>query len=80
MIPHIYNRSFTITADLEIPAGGAEGVIVAEADVMGGFSLYVQDGKLHYTYSMMGVRVDTLSIVGQAADREGPGALRVHCR
>src|SRR5262249_12928118 len=44
MIPPIYNRSFTITADLDIPAAGAEGVIVAEADVMGGFSLYVQDG------------------------------------
>lgn len=60
MIPQIYNRSFTISADLEIPAGGAEGVIVAEADLMGGFSLYVQYGKLHYTYSLMGVRVETL--------------------
>ena len=36
MIPPVYNRSFTITADLEIPEAGAEGVIVAEADVMGG--------------------------------------------
>src|SRR4029077_11672064 len=35
MIPHVYKRSYTITADLEIPAGGAEGVLVAEADVMG---------------------------------------------
>jgi arylsulfatase len=61
MIPHVYNRSFTITADLEVPAAGAEGVLVAEADVMGGFSLYVQDGKLHYTYSLMGVMVETLS-------------------
>ena len=61
MIPHIYNRSFTITADLDIPAAGAEGVIVAESDVMGGFSLYVQDGKLHYTYSFLGIKVDTLT-------------------
>ena len=61
MIPHIYNRSFTITAELDIPAAGAEGVIVAESDVMGGFSLYVQDGKLHYTYSFLGVKVDTLT-------------------
>ena len=28
---------------------------------MGGFSLYVQDGKLHYTYSLMGVVVTTLT-------------------
>jgi arylsulfatase A-like enzyme len=61
MIPHVYNRSYTISADLDVPAGGAEGVIVAEADVMGGFSLYVQGGKLHYTYSLMGVKIDTLT-------------------
>jgi arylsulfatase len=61
MLPHIYSRSYTITADLEIPEKGAEGVIVAEADVMGGFSLYVQDGKLHYTYSFLGIKVDTLT-------------------
>ena len=57
MIPRIYNHSYTISADLEIPAGGAEGVIVAEADHLGGFSLFVQDGKLRHTYSLMGVRV-----------------------
>ena len=36
---------------------GAEGVIVAEADHLGGFSLYVRDGRLTHTYSMMGVFV-----------------------
>ena len=40
-----------------IPPGGAEGVIVAEADHLGGFSLFVDDGKLTHTYSMMGVFV-----------------------
>jgi arylsulfatase len=61
MVPSIYNRSFSITADLEIPASGAEGVIVAEGDVMGGFALYVQNGKLHFTYSFLGIKVDTLT-------------------
>jgi arylsulfatase len=61
MIPHVYNRSYTISADLDIPAGGAEGVIVAEADVMGGFSLYVQGSRLRHTYSLMGVKIDTLT-------------------
>ena len=55
MIPRIYNHSYTISADLVIPEGGAEGVIVAEADHLGGFSLFVQDGKLKHTYSMLGV-------------------------
>ena len=57
MIPRIYNRSYSITADLVVPDGGAEGVIVAEADHLGGFTLYVKDGKLTHTYSMMGVFV-----------------------
>jgi Sulfatase len=57
LIPRIYNHSYTISADLVIPEGGAEGVIVAEADHLGGFTLYVQDGKLTHTYSMMGVFV-----------------------
>ena len=55
MIPRIYNRSYSITANLLVPEGGAEGVIVAEGDHLGGFTLYVKDGKLTHTYSMMGV-------------------------
>ena len=57
MIPRIYNRSYAISADVVVPDGGAEGVIVAEADHLGGFSLFVEDGKLKHTYSMMGVMV-----------------------
>jgi hypothetical protein len=49
MIPRIYNHSYTITAELVIPPGGAEGVIVAEADHLGGFSLFVDGGKLTHT-------------------------------
>ena len=55
MIPRIYNHSYAISADLVVPESGAEGVIVAEADHLGGFSLFVADGKLTHTYSMMGV-------------------------
>ncbi len=61
MIPPVVNRSFTITADLDVPAVGVEGVIVAESDVMGGFSLYVEDGKLRFTYSFLGIKVETLT-------------------
>ena len=50
MIPRIYNHSYAISADLVVPAGGAEGVIVAEADHQGGFPVFVQGGKLKRTY------------------------------
>jgi Sulfatase len=59
MIPRIYNHSYTISADLVVPDGGVEGVIVAAFDHLGGFSLFVQDGKLKHTYSMLGVLVYT---------------------
>jgi arylsulfatase len=55
MIPHVYGTSYAIEADLVIPAGGAEGAIVANADFLGGFSLYVQNGRLHHTYSFLGI-------------------------
>jgi arylsulfatase len=55
-VPPIYNHSYTISAELEIPQGGAEGVIVAEADHLGGFALFVADGKLKHTYSFVGVK------------------------
>ncbi len=56
MIPRIYGRSYAIEAELSVPSEGAEGVIVAEADEMGGFSLWVdENGLLHHSYSMMGV-------------------------
>ena len=56
MIPRVYGHSYAIDAELTVPQQGAEGVIVAEADEMGGFSLWVDDdGRLHHSYSMMGV-------------------------
>ncbi|HXY27570.1 MAG TPA: sulfatase-like hydrolase/transferase, partial [Acidimicrobiales bacterium] len=56
MIPRIYGRSYAIEAELEIPEGGAEGVLVANADFIGGFALWVDDrGRLNHTYSFLGV-------------------------
>ena len=59
MIPRIYGHSYSISADLVVPDDGVEGVIVAEADHLGGFALFVDDGVLKHTYSTMGVYVYT---------------------
>jgi arylsulfatase len=45
-VPDVSGRSHRITADIDVPEGGAQGVIVAEGGRYGGFSLYVKDGKL----------------------------------
>ncbi|MCU0258142.1 MAG: arylsulfatase, partial [Solirubrobacteraceae bacterium] len=56
MVPRIFGRSYAIEADLVIPEGGAEGAIVAMADFIGGFGLWVDDHqRLRHTYSLLGV-------------------------
>jgi arylsulfatase len=49
--PMVLNRPHSITADVEIPKEGAEGALLSAGDVEGGFSFYVQGGKLHYVYN-----------------------------
>ena len=46
--PRLLNRTHTITADVEIPEGGAQGALVSYGGTDGGYSLYIQDGKLKY--------------------------------
>jgi arylsulfatase len=56
MIPRIIGRSYAIEAELEVPQDGAEGVVVAFADFLGGFALWVdEDGLLNHTYQYLGV-------------------------
>jgi arylsulfatase len=56
MVPRVYGRSYAIEAELNIPETGAEGVIVANADFIGGFALWAGgDGLLRHTYSFLGV-------------------------
>jgi arylsulfatase len=48
---NVLNRTHTITADVEIPLGGAEGVLISQGGEEGGYSLYVKDGRLHYVHN-----------------------------
>jgi arylsulfatase len=52
--PNVMNRPYSITADVEIPKEGAEGVLLSAGDVQGGYSFYVQNGNLHHVYSYVG--------------------------
>lgn len=55
------NRSHTITAEVQIPEGGAKGVILAQAGRVGGWSLYLQDGKPTYTYNFLALKVTDIA-------------------
>jgi arylsulfatase len=47
----ILNRSHSITADVEIPTGGAEGVLLAHGGNDGGYSFYLKGGKLYWVHN-----------------------------
>ncbi|GAB3518524.1 arylsulfatase [Arthrobacter monumenti] len=52
--PNVKNRSHTITAKIDVPDGGVDGVIIAQGGRFGGWSLYVVDGYLSYAYNCYG--------------------------
>jgi arylsulfatase len=82
---NVKNRSLSITANVEIPANGANGVIVAQGGRFGGWSLYFKDGKPMYCYNFLGlqetkVAAPTSLVAGKATirmnfdyDGGGPG-------
>ena len=54
-IVNIKNKSYSITADVEVPKSGAEGVIIAQGGSINGWSLYAKGGKLKYCYNFFGI-------------------------
>jgi arylsulfatase len=52
---NVKNRSKTITAELELPQGVANGTIIAQGGRFGGWSLYVKDGVPAYDYNFLGL-------------------------
>ena len=52
--------SHTITAELDIPPEGAKGVIMSQAGMFGGWSLYVKDGKAKYAYNWLARELYTI--------------------
>jgi len=51
--PRVLNRPHAITADADIPPGGAEGVLLCQGSVVGGWSFFLKDGKLHYVHNYL---------------------------
>jgi arylsulfatase len=49
--PKVLNRPHSITADVEIPNHGAEGVLLCQGSAAGGYTLFLQHGKLHYVHN-----------------------------
>lgn len=52
---NIKNHSHSLTAELEIPESGTDGVVMCQGGRFGGWSLYTKDGKLNYCYNWVGL-------------------------
>jgi len=51
--PSIIGKSFTITAEIEVPDGGGKGMIVTEGGRFGGYGFYLLDGKPVFFYNFL---------------------------
>jgi arylsulfatase len=52
---NVKNRSLTVTAELDIPEGGASGAVLVQGSRYGGWSLHLRDGKPAYEYNFLGL-------------------------
>jgi len=68
--PRLLNRPHSITADVDLSERGAEGVLLSQGTAAGGFSLFIQDGRLHYVHNYVGRALYKVS----TPDRLTPGA------
>ncbi|HTR04966.1 MAG TPA: arylsulfatase [Thermoanaerobaculia bacterium] len=67
--PLILNCSYTITADLDVPQGGAEGMILTSGGRFGGYGFYLLKGKPVFTWNMVGLK----NITWNAPETLAPG-------
>jgi hypothetical protein len=72
---NVKNRSKTITAEFEIPRGGANGVILAQGGRFGGWSLYMKDGRPVYTYNFLGH--SRYTVAAPSAVPAGPATVKL---
>jgi arylsulfatase len=72
-VVNIKNKSHSVTAEIEVPEDGAEGVIVSQGANIGGWSLYAKDGKLKYCYNWGGFK----NFFVESADKIPPGKHQV---
>jgi arylsulfatase len=54
--PSIINRSYRITAEVEVPQGGANGVLVTQGGRFSGWALYLKDGKPTFTMNLLDIQ------------------------
>ncbi|TPE47692.1 arylsulfatase [Amaricoccus solimangrovi] len=63
--PDLLNKSYTITAEVEIPAGGAEGMLMTDGGRFSGYGFYLVGGKPTFTWNL--IQLETVKWQGKEA-------------
>jgi arylsulfatase A-like enzyme len=71
----IKNKSHAVTAEVVVPEGGANGVIIAQGGAFGGWALYVHEGKPVYCYNLFGLQ--RFKVAGDTAIPPGEHQVRM---
>ena len=74
------NKSHAITANVTVPDGGAEGVIIAQGGAFAGWSMYAKDGTPKYCYNLLGLKRFTIEGDRASAAGRPPGTHGVRLR
>ena len=53
---NLKNQSHTVSAGIELPDDGGEGVIIAQGGAFAGWALYMHEGRLTYCYNLLGIQ------------------------
>jgi arylsulfatase len=69
------NKSHAVTAEIVVPEGGAQGVIIAQGGAFGGWSLYLHEGRAAYCYNLFGLQ--QFKVYGQVPLTPGEHQVRV---
>jgi arylsulfatase len=69
------NKSHAVSAEIVVPEGGANGVIVAQGGAFGGWSLYLLEGKPVYCYNLFGLQ--RFKVQGQEPVPSGEHQIRM---
>ena len=69
------NKSHSVTCEVDVPEGGAEGVIVAQGGAFGGWTIYAHEGRPAYCYNLFGLQ--QFKVYGDAPLPAGRHQVRV---
>ncbi len=74
--PNVRNKDFTVTAEVEIPEGGAEGVLVTQGGRFGGWGLLLMDGQPEFDYALSNQKEHKYRVA--AKEKLAPGKHTIH--